>query len=293
MISKGHEEQPGKALQSDRQSPSIMKSCIQCQDWVTMALSNISSRPQQLLNSMGFHLARDQETGNFSVSTSSTHNNLSKEPLSVQRWLSSRDGVRESMDRISANSQHYRDFSSEGKNVAADAASHSRALMASSVEAKEDQLQPHHPGKNNSFVSSHLNGGGCIAAKSTKFNRKKKDMEISCTTCSDEGPEGAARAYVKGPNPLCIVLCANRLSSKEEVEEVLVHELMHVYDVRVREMDLRCATPISMFFIFQTYDSFATISVFFFQTSPSIQRLYATCLFRSKSSTRSRVFFIN
>jgi hypothetical protein len=197
------------------------------------------------------------------------------------------------MDKISANSQHYRDFSSEGKNVAADAASHSRALMASSVEAKEDQLQPHHPGKNNSFVSSHLNGGGCIAAKSTKFNRKKKDMEISCTTCSDEGPEGAARAYVKGPNPLCIVLCANRLSSKEEVEEVLVHELMHVYDVRVREMDLRCATPISMFFIFQTYDSFAMISLFFFQTSPSIQRLYATCLFRSKSSTRSRVFFIN
>jgi hypothetical protein len=264
MTSKGHEEELGKALQSDRPSPSIMKSCIQCQDWVTMALSNISSRPQQLLNSMGFHLARDQETGNFSVSASSTHNTLSKEPLSVQRWLSSRDGVKESMDRISAHSQHYRDLSSEGKNVAADAASHSRALIASSVEAKEDQIQPHHSGKNNSFVSSHRTGSGCIAAKSTKYNRIKNDMEISCTTCSDEGPEGAARAYVKGPNPLCIVLCANRLSSKEEVEEVLVHELMHVYDVRVREMDLRCATIISMFVIFQTYDFFATISVFFF-----------------------------
>lgn len=261
MSAQGHEEQQDVAQQCDRPSPSMMKSCIQCQDWVTMALSNVSSRPQQLLNSMGFHLLRDQETGNFSVSNIRANNSTSKEPRSVQRWLSSRDGVRESMDRIGVHSQHSRDFIPEDKNVATNTSSNSRALMASSVEAKEDQLQPHHPGINNSFVSSHRNDGGCIVAKSsTKFNREKNNMEISCTTCSDEGPEGAARAYVKGPNPLCIVLCANRLSSKEEVEEVLVHELMHVYDVRVREMDLRCVTIIiNMFVIFQTYDPPATI----------------------------------
>jgi hypothetical protein len=211
MSTQGNEEQKGVALQSDRSSTSMMKSCIQCQDWVTMALSNVSSRPQQLLNSMGFHLIRDQETGKFSVSTSRANNSISKEPRPVQRWLSSRDGVRESIDRIAVHSQHCNDLSPEEKTMANNASSNSRALIASSVEAKEDQLQPLHPVINSSFVSSHRNDGGCIVAKSsTKFNREKNDMEISCTTCSDEGPEGAARAYVKGPNPLCIVLCANR-----------------------------------------------------------------------------------
>jgi len=68
-------------------------------------------------------------------------------------------------------------------------------------------------------------------------------MEIQCSWCGDEGPEGSARAFVKGPDPMSITLCANRLQSLEEVEEVLVHELIHVYDVRVRKgsdaLDLR------------------------------------------------------
>lgn len=39
--------------------------------------------------------------------------------------------------------------------------------------------------------------------------------------------------------PLSIILCSNRLSSQSEISEVLVHELVHVYDVFVRGMDLR------------------------------------------------------
>lgn len=65
-------------------------------------------------------------------------------------------------------------------------------------------------------------------------------MQIQCTWCGNDGAEGGARAYVKGPEPLSIVLCANRLSSKEEIQEVLVHELIHVYDVKFRGLDLRC-----------------------------------------------------
>lgn len=64
-------------------------------------------------------------------------------------------------------------------------------------------------------------------------------LKIECVRCGTSGPEGGARAYVKGPEPLSIVLCANRLRTQEEVEEVLIHELVHVYDVRVRNMDLR------------------------------------------------------
>ena len=48
-----------------------------------------------------------------------------------------------------------------------------------------------------------------------------------------------ARAYVRGPIPLSIILCSNRLSSQSEISEVLIHELTHVYDVFIRNMDLR------------------------------------------------------
>jgi len=64
------------------------------------------------------------------------------------------------------------------------------------------------------------------------------ELQITCQKCGNDGPEGGARAFVKGPNPLSIVLCSNRLSTKEEITEVLVHELMHVYDVHYRNWDL-------------------------------------------------------
>lgn len=57
-------------------------------------------------------------------------------------------------------------------------------------------------------------------------------VSIACQQCSNTGPEGGARAYVRGPNPLSIVLCSNRLHNASEVQEVLVHELIHVYDMR-------------------------------------------------------------
>jgi inner membrane protease ATP23 len=64
------------------------------------------------------------------------------------------------------------------------------------------------------------------------------ELQITCQKCGNDGPEGGARAFVKGPDPLSIVLCSNRLSSKEEINEVLVHELIHVYDVHQRQWDL-------------------------------------------------------
>ena len=65
-------------------------------------------------------------------------------------------------------------------------------------------------------------------------------LQISCQPCGTTGAEGGARAYVKGPSPLSIVLCSNRLdlSTPSETEEVLVHELIHVYDVHHRKWDL-------------------------------------------------------
>lgn len=55
-------------------------------------------------------------------------------------------------------------------------------------------------------------------------------ITIECQKCgSDTRAEAGARAYVRGPVPLSIILCSNRLSSQREVDEVLVHELVHVY----------------------------------------------------------------
>lgn len=62
-------------------------------------------------------------------------------------------------------------------------------------------------------------------------------VSISCQQCSSTGPEGGARAFVRGPHPLSVVLCSNRLQSSAEVQEVLVHELIHVYDMHVRGLD--------------------------------------------------------
>jgi len=70
-------------------------------------------------------------------------------------------------------------------------------------------------------------------------------IQIQCAWCSNHGPEGGARAFVKGPEPLSMVLCANRLSTADEIEEVLVHELIHIYDVKFRGIDLRECTELA------------------------------------------------
>jgi Peptidase M76 family len=70
---------------------------------------------------------------------------------------------------------------------------------------------------------------------------RTQSLKIECRPCGTTGPEGGARAFVMGPSPLSIVLCSNRLGlhSPEEMEQVLVHELIHVYDVIQLKLDLR------------------------------------------------------
>lgn len=79
----------------------------------------------------------------------------------------------------------------------------------------------------------------------TEDNNNSQWMQIICRPCASKGPEAGARAFVMGPTPLSMVVCTNRLfgSSKEsrraEMEEILTHEFMHVYDVRQLQLDLR------------------------------------------------------
>lgn len=69
--------------------------------------------------------------------------------------------------------------------------------------------------------------------------RNPLTIELKCRRCDTTGPEAGARAFLMGPEPLSIVLCHNRIhSDADEVEEILTHELIHLYDVQTLQLDL-------------------------------------------------------
>ena len=92
-----------------------------------------------------------------------------------------------------------------------------------------------------------LQGGSISCSTSSRSNSSKNAsstppsrtdaMRVTCRPCSSEGPEGGARAVLMDSSPLEIVLCTNRLSVKE-IEDVVVHELVHVYDHTNKRCDL-------------------------------------------------------
>ena len=76
-------------------------------------------------------------------------------------------------------------------------------------------------------------------------------IPVECKLCSTDpnSAESQCRAYVSSPvsgtvdndPPLIdgIVLCANRLETRQELEEALLHELVHVHDAFVKRLNLR------------------------------------------------------
>mmetsp|Transcript_19425 Transcript_19425/g.45944 ORF Transcript_19425/g.45944 Transcript_19425/m.45944 type:complete len:425 (+) Transcript_19425:132-1406(+) len=83
------------------------------------------------------------------------------------------------------------------------------------------------------------------ATTTTTPNTTTEWMNVSCEVCPWTGPKGNARAFVNGPHPLDIVICSNRLRfqdgklARQEMEEMMTHELVHVYDARQLQLDLR------------------------------------------------------
>ncbi|TMW55023.1 hypothetical protein Poli38472_013785 [Pythium oligandrum] len=72
---------------------------------------------------------------------------------------------------------------------------------------------------------------------SSTTSARKNSIDFVCLDCREDGPEGRARAFFSAPPPT-VVFCANRLHSAKEVEETMVHELIHAYDFTVRSMDI-------------------------------------------------------
>jgi hypothetical protein len=74
----------------------------------------------------------------------------------------------------------------------------------------------------------------------------KDHLHVTCRPCSSAGPEGHARAFLLGPDPLEIVICTNRFvhaadhpAAQHELDEILTHELTHAYDAQARHLNLR------------------------------------------------------
>ena len=94
-------------------------------------------------------------------------------------------------------------------------------------------------------------------AISDSLEKENMIIPVECKICSTDpsSTESQCRAYVSSPvvcnsssenesdsNPPLIdgiVLCANRLASRQEKEEALLHELVHVYDAYVKRLNLR------------------------------------------------------
>jgi len=213
---------------ANHQKDALRQDCERCTEWLSEALR--SSRPATLLNAMGGNIVKHAKTGNFSIelgnekSSGTAQRNgpvlfsatTKNKEFPVSSSLSAGPDSRIVLLGSSADSQRDASVSIDNSSI---------ATATSSAAQRERQIQT-------SNVLSRLS--------SQKITPQLDEaMEVQCTVCGSDGAEGAARAFVKGPNPVAVVLCANRLHSQSEVEEVLVHELMHVYDVRIKEMDLR------------------------------------------------------
>lgn len=81
------------------------------------------------------------------------------------------------------------------------------------------------------------NGIETVTNAAETDDARASTLNIKCLDCAEEGIAMKARAYMEAP-PMSVVLCANRLRDRDEMEEALVHELVHVYDLALERRDL-------------------------------------------------------
>ena len=119
------------------------------------------------------------------------------------------------------------------------------SLMRQNEREQDNNKMPHHTlatsvnndndddnNRNNNISSNNTNNDDTLTQDLT--------IELKCRKCASSGPEAGARAFLMGPSPLSVIVCHNRIQSNvEEVEEILTHELVHLYDVQTLQLDLQ------------------------------------------------------
>jgi Peptidase M76 family len=111
-------------------------------------------------------------------------------------------------------------------------------------EEEDSIYSPHHLAQNALATSANSNPTSEIAANNTNTATdttiEPLTIELKCRKCASTGPEGGARAFLMGPQPLSVILCHNRIDSEPaEINEILTHELTHLYDVQTLQLDLQ------------------------------------------------------
>lgn len=117
-------------------------------------------------------------------------------------------------------------------------------LRAAEENEDEDTLtSPHHLAQNALATSANTAPATTSLSSSSKSSSTVPEpltIELKCRKCASTGPEGGARAFLMGPQPLSVILCHNRIDSEPtEISEILTHELIHLYDVQTLQLDLQ------------------------------------------------------
>jgi hypothetical protein len=244
---------------SPSRKSSLSAECETCVSYLTRALDRAGSKQQSLLRAMGvvsyrtageekiYQRSRDgrgilvQLESKVSSSTSTSSSSVSNKSITTKHSNdvvganSNSEAVRRRIKSSSKEQQQIVDYGNattttlrnrltkaasqivEGIRLSADDIINSDSVLSTSPNDKDNQNNQHRAMKKTTLTT----------------------IAIECQYCgSDTRAEAGARAYVKGPEPLSIVLCSNRLSSQSEIDEVLTHELMHIYDIKKKKMDL-------------------------------------------------------
>mmetsp|Transcript_30806 Transcript_30806/g.53524 ORF Transcript_30806/g.53524 Transcript_30806/m.53524 type:complete len:260 (-) Transcript_30806:2293-3072(-) len=231
------------------EEPPIDRDCQKCLTYLTRALDRVGERPQSLLRALGVISHSDNNVNKLYEPTEDgrgvmiTLKNNNKE-VAAHELVSHGDGSQLQRREVMLGTEVSIDQGNRDKipSPAPNDEQHSilvrrftkaATLLADGIRHSAEDVMP---------------SGGVLttspAAESTQSSQDQVQMpnkdvtiEISCQTCgSDTRAEAGARAFVRGPVPLSIVLCSNRLSSQREIDEVLVHELIHIYGKRSREI---------------------------------------------------------
>lgn len=227
---------PAQAQAADSNSSGLKPSCLRCASYLAEALTSATATPdgpvRSLLDAMGATatLVHNKEGGGNPAVES--HVTVPAVPR-----------VKGAAVEASANKPSERQQTIQHIDAAAGAQNNTNTILMNIRR----RLTEAGAAVGNVPI---LDGGGMAVAATSAVQKKGAQpnadgddyagsnddesisVSIACQQCSNTGPEGGARAYVRGPIPLSIVLCSNRLHSPAEVQEVLVHELIHVYDMR-------------------------------------------------------------
>jgi hypothetical protein len=179
------------------------------------------------------------------TTSSSSSSVMNKEAVTTRcaQHDESTNGERMNGDIIDNKVQQHQSIETGNNNTTSTLRNRLTKLVEEIRHSADDIIHHQQQHHDDSVISTSPNHNHHHQHQPSNVNQNLKPkittIAIECQSCgSDTRAEAGARAYVKGPEPLSIVLCSNRLSSQREIDEVLLHELIHTYDIKERKLDL-------------------------------------------------------